>query len=379
MSSPSRSKFFGPIVAVALACAACASTDEPAADTTTTTEVPTTSAPPTTEDSKREPGVLYVPECDDASDCAAGFILDEVFYRVNCIAIRQDAVTSTEIGHGDFAGTEVTVNLIDGVGTDELVAFSYPGGVCQEGDAATSPWSIAYVEARAGNLDKAICMVGLLTPEQKALHGCTDEQPPPLPDGLSEQDIAEANDFMTEFMNAYFSNDPIARDMWSGYPYSDAEADAVFEKFLIDFEWAKRTDDIGWSVVAAGGFGTSPVVTVVDNNYGMAAAFVLSPSSGDFPVQIQRLPEPAPASDRIDPPLGSVVKPGDVITFSGIPVEGGARAYIWINEIENVTVDHETLTTSIVLPDDLPEIVVVTLSLATPELPGAMALVFTTG
>lgn len=191
---------------------------------------------------------------------------------------------------------------------------------------------------------------------------------------LTAEDVAEVDRFVREFLDAVWSADPAARDMWTGYPEPDATADEIFERFLEEYEWIRTSDDFGWSVMASAGFLPQPVVTIT-NNEGEAGAFVLSLGFDGSPTVIQRLPSGGQA-DAFTPATGATVAPGGVITFDGVPIEGGARAYLNGTELADVTVDHEALTTSMRLPDELPEMVILTFTAATPEVPTAVAVVY---
>lgn len=87
-------------------------------------------------------GGLVVPPCDDTAACASGFFLDDgVFYAVGRTAIRDAAVSNEVIGIGEFEGETVTVNVLQDVPRDVMVAISLSGGLCNEGDEAVSRWS----------------------------------------------------------------------------------------------------------------------------------------------------------------------------------------------------------------------------------------------
>lgn len=375
---------FSPVITLAgaaiLLLAACTA-DDPVADATTaapsSTEESTTStvvtSPPTTER-----GVIYEPDCDDEVECAFSFVLDSTTYEVDCHAIREDKVTNDVLGRGQLNSVAVTANVIDGVNPKQIVALRYPGGECESGDEPTSDWSAAFVNENSDEVAELLCEVGLLTDAQRAAEGCPD----PVFDEAAQLDdevIAEATDLMSTFLDAIFSGDPAARDFWSGYPEPDAEADNTFEQFLVDFEWVRAADDIGFKVVPSAGFTPSPVVVVTDYDENVAA-FVLSAGTSDQPALIQRLPQFG--TDLVIPTAGSVVMPGDTVAILGIPVEGGARAYfdyLATAEIEEVIVDHVSGTTSVVLPDELPEVIVLTFSLASPELPTAFTVIYLRG
>jgi len=72
----------------------------------------------------------------------------------------------------------------------------------------------------------------------------------------------------------------------------------------------------------------------------------------------------------------STVDPGGEVTLSGVPVEGGARAYLNETEIA-VVVDHSNFTTTIAIPNTAEGTVALTLSTATPELSAVQTFVLT--
>lgn len=119
-------------------------------------------------------GGLVVPECDDTSACAAGFVLDDgVFYAVGCTAIRDSAVSDEVIGGGEFEGQTITVNLLEGVPRDVMVAVSMPGGLCKEGDEAVSQWSMVFpTGGDQGAVTQAICDVGEMSDADRRANGC---------------------------------------------------------------------------------------------------------------------------------------------------------------------------------------------------------------
>lgn len=213
-------------------------------------------------------------------------------------------------------------------------------------------------------------------PERTSSANTSESSSPPTSVGgaageLTADEVTEVNRFMERFLDLVWRDDPTARTLWSGYPEHDALADAAFDGFLEEFEWVKSSDDIGWWVDASAGFSTMPVVTITDHER-EACSLVLS--LGSKGVVIQRLPT-KDGDDRFEPAPFAMVAPGEVLTVSGVPVEGGARAYLYGTELQ-VRVDHETQSMSVTLPDRLPEVVILTLTTATPEIPAAVAVVY---
>ncbi len=176
-----------------------------------------------------------------------------------------------------------------------------------------------------------------------------------------------------EFLDALRRGDRAgAAALWDGYPFGEAHKSFEFDRFMTEFDWLTIDDDV--EVIAVPSFAwtdPSPVATVFSLGPALSAApFVLSPPGEPLP--IQRLPS---SGAVVDPPPGSPVAPGDVITFHVLPVEGGARAFLYGSELE-VTVDHDDVIVWMVLPDNLPQTVVITLTLASPEVPDAYAVAY---
>lgn len=120
------------------------------------------------------PGELVVPDCDDTGLCAAGFVLDDgIFYGLSCRAVRDAEVSDEVLGRGQLEGEEVTVNAVEGIDRDVMVAVSLPGGLCHDGAEALSGWSVAF----PSTVDDAVaretlCQVGELTEAQRVADGC---------------------------------------------------------------------------------------------------------------------------------------------------------------------------------------------------------------
>ncbi len=98
-----------------------------------------------------------------------------------------------------------------------------------------------------------------------------------------------------------------------------------------------------------------------------AAAFLVSPTGTPAIVRI-----PTSGGPALTPAAGATVSPGDRITLDGVPVEGGAVAHV--NGVEvPVSIDHDAVTTSLVVPWWARGDIVLTLSEATPEASTATA------
>ena len=119
-------------------------------------------------------GGLVVPECNDTGMCAAGFVLDDgVFYNLDCGAVRSSAVSDEVIGSGEFEGQIVSVNTVEGVSRNVMVAVSLPGGLCAEGDEAVTGWSMAFPQgADQDAVLEAACEFGELSAAQRRANGC---------------------------------------------------------------------------------------------------------------------------------------------------------------------------------------------------------------
>lgn len=192
--------------------------------------------------------------------------------------------------------------------------------------------------------------------------------PKPLPPEIK----TAAEDRFVQFLDALHSDDPTtAIEFWSGYPgFKDGEQE--FALFLAEFDWLTIEGGLGFFVVPSFGFTVaSPVVTVFSVGDTLSAAsFVMSLPEDGTQFLIERLPQPWPeAGAELSVELG----PNNTLKVLGVPIEGGARAFLGYDELE-VTVNQESLTTTIQLPDDLPTDAVVTFTSATPEVPAAMAI-----
>lgn len=208
--------------------------------------------------------------------------------------------------------------------------------------------------------------------------------PPSLAPGVSEAAEAVVRDFLTDLRNGDLES---AAGRWTGYPdasgpnTSVVDRVALIETLLSDPEFASILEaDFETFVNASWGWTyASPVVTVFaradEQRPAGAAGFLVGFSDGQGePGQmwIQRLPTAINRWGEIK----SIVEPGGQVTLPGVPVEGGARAYLNETEIP-VVVDHSNLTTSIAIPDTAEGTVAITLSTATPELSAAQAFVLT--
>lgn len=166
-----RFRFIGSLVAIGIITVACAD----AAPTRQTTS----SSPPTTSVTQPlvvpKPGEFFVPPCIDSNECVAGFVLDDVFFSVSCVGVRESAVSDEVIGRGNWNGEEVSVNGVEGFNESLLVAVSTDGGYCSEEDPdqRLSQWSFAFSEKmEQAPVIGAVCEVGELSAAQRLANGC---------------------------------------------------------------------------------------------------------------------------------------------------------------------------------------------------------------
>ncbi|NOX29929.1 MAG: hypothetical protein GXP35_07775 [Actinobacteria bacterium] len=156
---------------------------------------------------------------------------------------------------------------------------------------------------------------------------------------------------------------------------------ASIEALLSNSEFASILDaDVEIFVNASWGWTTAtPVVTVFaaadQGRPAVAVGFLVgfSDEQGE-PGQmwIHRLP----ATGNQPGEIQSTVEPGGQVILPGVPVEGGARAYLNETEIA-VVVDHSNFTTTIAIPDTAEGTVAITISTATPELSAVQTFVLT--
>lgn len=222
----------------------------------------------------------------------------------------------------------------------------------------------------------------------------TTKEPP----SLDPIQARAAESLVVDFLEDLRRGDTAAAaGRWTGYPELAPDADPsdriphvaaladdpIFARVLDD-----RTETIvnaswGWTAV-------SPVVTVLAPRSGdeppAAVAFLVG-TSEDWTggvertepgrLWIHRLPTVGVGPDsEANVAAGGFVEPGQRIVVPGVPVEGDARAYLGGQEIP-LAVDNTELTMSFTIPDDAEGDVAVTISTATPELPGVHAFAWT--
>lgn len=176
---------------------------------------------------------------------------------------------------------------------------------------------------------------------------------------------------------------------WTGYPdlgpdSSVAERVPYVEALLANPTFARiLVSDTTTTFVTPSTDDAGQVVTVLDARSGedppAAIAFLTgwSAEQGDAgELWIHRLPLQEAATDAPELPAGSYAAPGQDIVVRGLPVEGGARAFVGEREIP-VDVDHERFTMTVTIPADAEGDIAVTLVIASPELPAVRAFAVT--
>ena len=206
---------------------------------------------------------------------------------------------------------------------------------------------------------------------------------------LEDQQITIARSIVSAFVDECRRGDlTSAAGRWN-HPYvapgdPSGELSALAElvddrSFARILEGETRVDvSDSWGVLS-----TAPVVTVMRAREGdappVAFAFLvgaLPASAGQDPreVMISSIPEVAPP--EADPPPGSFVSPGQRVRVPGTPLEGGVRGFVDGEEI-SVDVDFERREMTFLIPDRATGDIAVTLSVASPELPVALAFAYT--
>jgi len=217
------------------------------------------------------------------------------------------------------------------------------------------------------------CDADFLNDPQVETSPADPEQPAPT---LTAETVEDAEALVAEFIDALGRGDTAgARQMWTGYPFGETQASREFDRFLGDFAWLATTDDPELLVVPSFAFvEAAPIVTVANSGEPgvRVPSFVLSIRQSGEPVRIERLP----TIDLPPNPLPvSAVESGEIVAFDVFPIEGSARAFLDEQEI-GVAVDWELGTVNILLPDELPQTFTITVTFATPEIPGAFAVAY---
>lgn len=160
----------------------------------------------------------------------------------------------------------------------------------------------------------------------------------------------------------------------------DETSGEAVERFRTEHAWLLSPVVLQTTVTPSFSFGDpTPVVTVIgrsaDGEVEHAIAFVVARDEDD---DVSTLPLivrlPGPLADAT-PPSGSTVSPGETVALPGLPLEGGATAYIDGTEVP-IDVDYEAQETTVTVPDLRGGDFVLTVSLATPEEPTAQVIWF---
>ncbi|MGI9601504.1 MAG: neocarzinostatin apoprotein domain-containing protein [Acidimicrobiales bacterium] len=192
---------------------------------------------------------------------------------------------------------------------------------------------------------------------------------------LTEAQRDEARDVVLAFLgHLALGETDEALAMWNGYPNGEEDREAGLAAMVEEFPWITGAISDLYVNPPNTFRGAEAAVTVMSVDGAQAASFVLADET-DEGLAIWRLP----FLDQSEPAAGSRVSGGDIITFPGVAVEGGSRAFIGETEVAVVS-DHEGLQTHVALPDELePGVLVLTLTSASPEISGAVAHVYVIG
>lgn len=179
-----------------------------------------------------------------------------------------------------------------------------------------------------------------------------------------------------------------AATLWSGYPQlgsdnTPADRATYVEDLLANPTFARilGSDTTTTFVLPSTDEGIY-VVTVFDPRTAETAPAAMAFLTGrnlepDRPgTWIYRLPLDPPTTATVDLPADSYVQPGQDIVVPGVPLEGGARAFVDDEEVP-VEVDYDNLRMTITIPDDVAGDVAVTVLTSSPELPGIRAFAVT--
>lgn len=201
-------------------------------------------------------------------------------------------------------------------------------------------------------------------PSETAAPSTTD-----APDEGAESAEAIASEFVARIQASADSSDyGAAADMWSGYPYPEAEKLAHLETFVDHNRWlidAQVRFDVvdAWSLEPPA---TVSVVAITDLEWRGTTAILIDQAG-----TIQRIQ----TDEDLDAP---VTVDGDRIVVPAQPVEGDLVAYLSgeVVDSESVAIDPETGSVIITLADSSEggDRAVLILSMATPELPTAMSV-----
>ena len=203
--------------------------------------------------------------------------------------------------------------------------------------------------------------------------GGTAAATPPEPDETEPRRVVQA------FLAAVAAGDVEGAGRFVD-EYALALSDGGIEGVASSYEWLVAADspEVFVTPTAVTDADTELVdvtlaVHAPDGSTGDAAAFVVGrAASGE--ATILRLPAAAPASE---PAEGTLVGTGDRIVLPGVvPVEGGAVAHVNGEQTSVEVLYEEEIAVVVSIDGAVVDHAVVTVSVATPEYPGALALYF---
>lgn len=197
---------------------------------------------------------------------------------------------------------------------------------------------------------------------------CSDHEPTALTTDQIRSAEAEVRAFLADLSRGDLD---AAQDRLSDYafdPAADLAKDPILSR-LAQAEEVVVTVTPSWSFTEPG-----PIVTAstgLDTDAGVVAAAFLVDSrqplgfAGGPIHRVQTVAE--------TPKIDTTVASGEQIVIPGVPVEGGGRAFLGDAEVP-LEVDYDALEMRVTYPPDT-SVRVLTISLATPELPTATAFV----
>lgn len=95
----------------------------PLLDGPTTDSNPSTSGPAPSR-------IVQQSDCPGMAVCAAGFMVDDVFYSITCNPVRGELVSDDVVAAGQYDGGEAEVRKVIGVDPDVLVAVRLESDTC---------------------------------------------------------------------------------------------------------------------------------------------------------------------------------------------------------------------------------------------------------
>lgn len=208
--------------------------------------------------------------------------------------------------------------------------------------------------------------------------------------GDSTLDPSAGQTVVAQFLDDLRAGDlEAASERWTGYPELGPDASAAERVPFIADLMANRiisrilVSDATMTFVTSSTDELGQVVTVLDardaENPPTAIAFLTGWSAEQGrpgEMWIRRLPLQPGTGEVLDLAPDSFVDPGRELVISGVPVEGGARAFANDSEIP-VEVDHSNLTTTVTVPADAEGDIAITIVRSSPELPGVYAFAVT--